>query len=398
MFEKATVICPTGSDGQFDVGRLLDAMLYYQKIEFVADSRSLRTMYQQFGLDGITSLLTHPSIQAKITPEMPAVHNKTQNGIVAHHPVYISSSGHGAMLFDRKDTASSLAYTLDRENFKDLRPTVNKIIKKVGETRYEKILGKFNSKENYFKELSGDVETLKIFMRCFAARNSANIKESLLSALQVDAYDSSDGLILASNIHPRQIVSSGMEDGWQSILPLVLDYQLELQFAQGRSADIICGDVNSLVSSNRLDLSINRAMRSQEVQTAFEDFAFANARPFGQAYRDGKLGIEDALRTIDRTAKFREWIANVPVDGNLISEFHKAVGKDSLLDKLPSKVARFALFTGAGLLIDAVIAGGLATPLGVGLSLVDSFVLDGLIKGWKPSNFVDVVEEATSHR
>ena len=44
----------------------------------------------------------------------------------------------------------------------------------------------------------------------------------------------------------------------------------------------------------------------------------------------------------------------------------------------------------AGLLLDSLGLGGAATAAGVALSAADQSVLDSLLKGWKPSQFVEV--------
>lgn len=50
---------------------------------------------------------------------------------------------------------------------------------------------------------------------------------------------------------------------------------------------------------------------------------------------------------------------------------------------------RWSLFTGAGLLLDALYGGGLGTASGLALSAGDAFLLDKLVKGWKPNQFID---------
>jgi hypothetical protein len=65
------------------------------------------------------------------------------------------------------------------------------------------------------------------------------------------------------------------------------------------------------------------------------------------------------------------------------------VTQSTWVDKLPSKTIRWLLFSGAGLGLDAMGAGGVGTALGIGLGAVDSFFLDSILKGWKPNQFVE---------
>jgi hypothetical protein len=59
-------------------------------------------------------------------------------------------------------------------------------------------------------------------------------------------------------------------------------------------------------------------------------------------------------------------------------------------DKLPPKTLRWLLFTGGGLALGAAFTNPLTGAIaGTALSLADSFLLDKLIKGWRPSQFIE---------
>jgi hypothetical protein len=66
---------------------------------------------------------------------------------------------------------------------------------------------------------------------------------------------------------------------------------------------------------------------------------------------------------------------------------HRKAG--SWVERLPIKTTRWGIFTGAGLAIDALGAGGLGMVTGVALSAFDTFELDKLISGWRPYHFVE---------
>jgi hypothetical protein len=78
-----------------------------------------------------------------------------------------------------------------------------------------------------------------------------------------------------------------------------------------------------------------------------------------------------------------------PPDTNLLRAYYQETVKESWVEKLPAKSTRWGIFTGIGLGLDALGAGGLGTATATALSAVDAFVLDKLIKGWKPHQFVE---------
>ena len=64
-----------------------------------------------------------------------------------------------------------------------------------------------------------------------------------------------------------------------------------------------------------------------------------------------------------------------------------------MFDKLPGEGLRFSLFTGAGIRVDSCLTGGISAAIGVAFGLGDTFLLDKLVKGWKPNQYIDEIEK-----
>jgi hypothetical protein len=92
---------------------------------------------------------------------------------------------------------------------------------------------------------------------------------------------------------------------------------------------------------------------------------------------------------LPKAAKFKEWLRSDAPQQDVIKAYFKEVVTPTWIDKLPSKAVRWFLFTAAGLGLDAIGAGGLGTVTGIGLGATDTFLLDRLLKGWEPNQFVD---------
>jgi hypothetical protein len=99
--------------------------------------------------------------------------------------------------------------------------------------------------------------------------------------------------------------------------------------------------------------------------------------------------FDDLLKLLDKAAKFKAWLKNQKPDENLCKNYLREVTASTWIEKLPAKSLRWTLFTGAGLAADSVGAGGIGTAIGVGVSAADAFLLDKIIKGWKPNHFVN---------
>ncbi len=114
-----------------------------------------------------------------------------------------------------------------------------------------------------------------------------------------------------------------------------------------------------------------------------------NARSVREVINSGERSINELFKLLDRAARFREWLAGRNPDAELVSEYLNAISSKTWAEKLPTKSIRFLLFTGGGVVLDMAFAGGIGTATGLALSTLDAFFLDKLVKGWRPSQFIE---------
>ncbi len=103
----------------------------------------------------------------------------------------------------------------------------------------------------------------------------------------------------------------------------------------------------------------------------------------------GERSLSEFFKLLDEAERFKEWVGSTSPDEQIINEYIKAISTTSWLDRLAPRVIRFALFIGAGLLADALMPTGFGTSTGVGLGAADAFLVDKLLKGWRPNQFVE---------
>jgi len=115
--------------------------------------------------------------------------------------------------------------------------------------------------------------------------------------------------------------------------------------------------------------------------------------------------LNDYYALYKKSGKFKQWLSNLDSESSLIKDYYHDVIKTEWTDKMPSKSMRWILFESAGLGLDALGLAGIGALTGIALSAFDSFVLDKIIKGWKPNHFVDeeyipfiVQEQADANR
>ena len=151
------------------------------------------------------------------------------------------------------------------------------------------------------------------------------------------------------------------------------------------------GDGNSSEAIRHMvTTSALQFVQDEEFQM-FQEFTL-QGRDVGTAILNGRT-FDELIDLLSKKTKFSKWLNDRQPEEKLVSAWIDHLSDLSWYEKLPVKVARFAAATGSGILLDAKLA-TMGVPPGVGFAgglavgVFDTFVLDGMIQGWKPNQFV----------
>jgi hypothetical protein len=103
----------------------------------------------------------------------------------------------------------------------------------------------------------------------------------------------------------------------------------------------------------------------------------------------GDRSFRDVIHLVEEAHKFKGWIQQIGEDSLLRDEYCKKVAATGWADKLPTKSVRFVVTAGLSALAGLAMTPGAGVATGIGLSAADYFLLDRLLKGWKPNQFVE---------
>lgn len=163
----------------------------------------------------------------------------------------------------------------------------------------------------------------------------------------------------------------------------------ELPIWTQHSSEILANEHISFQIRTKLNGLINQQLNSQEMIDTFQSVFVNDAKDIKYIIDNGHRSFLEFIKFYEKTHTFREWIAGQSNDANLLKEYYQSVTANTWFDRLPTKVARWILFTGLGLGADALGAGGLGIATGVTIGAFDTFLLDHLIRGWKPNQFIN---------
>ena len=161
-----------------------------------------------------------------------------------------------------------------------------------------------------------------------------------------------------------------------------------LLLAGDLASELGAAPFESVLAVNRVQRLIDRSNRTSQGIERFQECALP-LKSISEAIDTGRKNFDDLRRLLDKAAKFREWLHDRPAEADLLREYVIACSRISWIDRLPSKALRYVLFNSVGLVGGAALGGVPGAFAGLTASAVDSFLLERLASGWKPSHFIE---------
>lgn len=381
MFKAITIKSKEGTNSKLDVGFVAEALLFYGTINLIADKFTLPELLQMCGVDEVKELVKMGRLQLFIKESHIGVPMITQKEVEMYDVQTLSSA----------DVSQE---SIIRDSLVEIGITGDSI--KIHTKDLLDLSKSYKYDLTYMDEINEDLKDSDYLRKGIAAsinfwNPGVNLKSEDFQAkyYHVGTYGPFKMHKLETNLDFSK---------YQNTTPS----GLILNIAESRGNLHIAGRFNSEIADKPLYSQIMQTKFNSLVQlfnknqigiSQFQEIVLSDYKAIGEALKARQIKFSDFLEILQKADKFRDWLQKIEQDKNIVAEYFKAVTTETWVDKLPTKGVRFALFTGAGLLIDAIMPTGLGTATGISLGAGDTFLLDKVLKGWKPNQFVDELKE-----
>lgn len=392
MFESIAIRRLETEDQPLDIGLLAETLLFYQKAHLLLDRGSLASLLKSVGPDHLQYLLDNKFATAAFYRDTLGVHTKN----VVHDFICFELAGtkEEGLFKTKKDKVHHIFERALGESFAT-KKAANKFIRSVP-------LKKLSTGFNHEKGIPGlarqDLDDPDYVWEAIDTALKALVPTVRLHQLwHFTIHRIDDGFVIDTNLDFDAINSEYhkyVSPKHSTITPAYLvNYLLQAR------ADICLSSVNQsefvttpasskIVQLKFVNLLEKRFKNVREIEL-FQEIHLGNAHAIREALNSGEKKFGDFIEILEKSTKFKEWLKDAEPDKTLLREYYNEVTADTWIDKLPTKGVRFALFTGAGMLIDLAVPTGLGTAAGISMSAGDAFILDKFLKGWKPNQFVE---------
>lgn len=145
----------------------------------------------------------------------------------------------------------------------------------------------------------------------------------------------------------------------------------------------------SLCGGLTLHLLEQQRTSSEQLDTLLKTVAVKGAVSVRDLVNSGEKSIADVVELVNQGQRFRDWLGAREPTENLIRAYILEETKERWSDSTRLRTLRFLTVAGTGL---ANPAAGIAASAG------DTFILDRLLAGWRPSQFVNGALERFGQR
>lgn len=374
MFNKLLI------NNDMDIGQIAESLLFYNKVDIIFSEKGINRLFEQ----------VHPNIFLPFVKEH-------KDKIRMHY--YNSSLGlstYGSdtenfymkiMLEEEVDNSPYIKYL--ETNLILPQQTGSKADKRITRDFLDLLKVEYNSQyklNKIVKEINSN-DYFKNYLINNLKFKNANYS---LSDLEFNLIKKKNNEYkISSNINKDVLTKLGLDENYlMYFLYNYINDLLNIMECAKYKSDIFTDSFNSnLLNLRGKDLLRKKIKNPLEVPEIFQNEVIENARTIKEVINSGEKSFKEFIPIYEKSLDFKKWLNSVNEDKKLIDEYYKKTIDNTWADNIPIKSIRWMCFTG----IETIV--GLFGPLGIiasiGLSFVDNFIINAIVNGWKPDQFVE---------
>jgi len=393
MFDNIVVFRNNQNGTLIDKGMLAEALLFYDKVHLLLNRGTLSALWNQLGAEGVDRLIDRPEVRISYLCQNFGTIGTGQPGLRSYNYAIFQLGGAAKKkkLSKQEEMEQILERSLGRSKI-----TRKRIARVMSTTSFPRVEDDMPP-DQLTRGASGDLDdetfveaaigsALRALVPGYALQRSWHFRVLKFNdgSFTVDTNLDFDAI----NIEYHKTVppehSSITPD---YLLTFIYDSHVGTYFASRYSAEFVHDPLCSSIMKLKYLNLFRRRERSVEEIDLFQDLHL-EGRSLSETLNRNERTFDEFFRLLDQARKFKAWLRNVNPDEKLMREYFDAVTRQTWIDKLPTKGMRWVITTGLAAAVEALYPTGTAMAAAQGLSLADATVLDKILKGWKPDQFV----------
>ena len=375
VFDRAYVKSHHIFTDPIDVGALAEVCLFYGSTELVLERGGLTQLLKLYGADAVIEFVSQGYVNARYLQTQVGIHTEVRGGHEHHSPI-----GFRIDLDVEADVIQVFRRATDRSGYGRRRATA-----------FLDAISVIDLGNGWIGELQESFkdETLLRAAVSTTARHALGPSKPGV-AVEVTGLKFDDGGFTFDldagwkQLSAEYLRTRGEPLNKAALLSTLATSLTDLHLASRLGADISTGELGSeLLRLKCRELEAATVERLAGI-SSFQTHVL-NGRDIRTAVNQGERDLNDVMTLLDHAGKFREWIRDQPFETNLVHQYIKEATANTWASNVPLKMIRFLITTFAG----AALGGPVGAGIGMTLGAADVLVMDRVLEGWRPNQFVE---------
>lgn len=385
MFDSITIGTNGSPHPNVDAGFLAECLLFYRTVRVVTGAGALKTLVRTCGANELLELCEMGRLEIEFLDNLTGIVTLNTTVGECHDLGLIGSNAIRFPQLARQIADEEAGSSGKRAN--ELYARLNRVVVR---SEYDEEIIK-ESKEDLF--------------------NRGYLEESIRKVLSylVPEYPFPDALLFRPQVIPKfgihyetnldfseinSIYHRRVSPQDASVTPAYLLAQItgatpDIMIASRNTSEFAVDPIKSAIVASRFSELIKKASAGKEDLESFKEVIIDDSRSIREAVNRGDRSFREVISLIENAERFKEWLQNHGSGEDLRAEYCKSISHAGWAEALPAKSIRFLIMSGAGVLL-GLATGPVAGAIGgVALNAADYFLIDRLIKGWKPNQFTE---------
>lgn len=379
-------IGPTGLPyAKIDAGFLAECLVFYQKVRVVTAADTLKTLVRTAGAAELLDLCDMGVLSIEFLDNLTAVISVESSVGQCHD--YGMVEAHVTRF---PQVARKIAQEEAGTSGRGLNALWKRLKRTVVRSQYTKEIIK-ESQENltnrtYLEESVRHV--LGAFVPAYPIPHDLYFRPKRIQGKGIH-YDTNIDFSYANRLYREKVPPEH-----SSLTPAYLLAQIssagpDIAIASRDVSEVAVDALKSKIVGSRFSDLLRRASQNRDKLDAFREVVVDGSRSVREVVNAGERSFRDVIKLVERAQNFRNWVAKKDDDDDLRNEYCKELSRIEWADRLPPKSLRFLVMTGMGALAGFAANPPAAVGASLALSAADYFLIDRILKGWKPNQFIE---------
>ena len=393
MFDNIVIFRNNQNSGPLiDTGMLAEALLFYGNVHLLLNRGTLTSLWLELGADGVDRLLDRPEVRLSYLRENFGTVGTTTGGLRNHNFAIFEVGGMTKRRLSKQEEMEQiLERSLGRSKITSKR--INRLVSSTSFPRVDDDMPPDQLTESARGDLDDHAfvheairQALEMLLPNYALPRNWHFRVLRFNdgSFAVDTNLNFDAL---NKEYHRATPPEHSSLSTDYLLNFIYDSHVGTYLASRYSAEFVHDPLCSSIMKLKYVHLFRRRERSINEIDLFQDLHL-EGRNISDVLNSKERSFDEFLRLLDQAEKFKKWLRETNPDEKLVKEYFDAVTRQTWIDKLPTKGMRWVITTGLAAAVEALYPTGGAMLAAQGLGLADATVLDRILKGWKPDQFV----------